>query len=101
MTTTALFHQIESLPDDLRQEVADFVAFLKFKRLGIRTADDFTQEECDEFERRWAEYGADPSTGTDAFEAMKNIREIQGIGSVQLGDKLATIPNLRDFAYSI
>ena len=79
MTATALFRQIESLPEDLRQEVADFVAFLKIKRLGNRASDDLTEAECAEIERRWVEYEADPSTGSDAFDAMKKLRARHGL----------------------
>lgn len=80
MTATALSHQIESLPDDLRQEVADFVAFLKLKRLGIQPDEsDLTEEECNELDRRWAEYEAEPSAAADAFSTMKTLRAGYGL----------------------
>ena len=68
MTASLLFHQIESLPEELRQQVADFVAFLQFRRLGKQLPDDFdlTDEELDELDNRWAEYQAQPDSATDS-----------------------------------
>lgn len=44
-----LHHQIESLPDDLLTEIADFAAFILARRQGSFTYADWTESEWRQF----------------------------------------------------
>lgn len=68
MNKVVLINEIESPPAELQKQVADFVAFLKFKNLRQQQADDFefTEEELAELERRWEECNDEPEPAMDA-----------------------------------
>ena len=57
--------------------VADFVAFLTFKYVGGRLADDleFSEADLEELDRRWDAYEAAPDEAVDSETFKMKIRE--------------------------
>ncbi len=80
MNKALLLNEIESLPLDLQKQVADFVAFLKFKSLRPPQAEDleFSEEELVELDRRWEEYEADPESAIDVVEFKSKVKAEYG-----------------------
>ena len=81
MNKTLLFNDIESLPLDLQQQVADFVSFLKVKYLRQKSDEDltFTDGELAELDRRWQEFESDPDGATEIRDFKKQVRERYGV----------------------
>lgn len=81
MNKTLLFNEIESLPLELQKQVAEFVAFLKFKSLRRSQAEDleFTEEELAELDLRWEDYQAEPESAVDASEFRKIVKSEYGV----------------------
>jgi hypothetical protein len=81
MNKALLLNEIESLPLDLQKQVADFVAFLKFKSLRPPQAEDleFSEEELAELDRRWEEYEAEPESAMDAVDFKSKVKAEYGV----------------------
>ena len=80
MNKALLINEIESLPVELQKQVADFVAFLKFKNLHQQAESfKFSEEELTELERRWEEYEAEPESAVDAGDFRKIIKAEYGL----------------------
>lgn len=81
MNKALLINEIESLPLELQEQVADFVAFLKFKSLRPPQAEDleFSEEELAELDRRWAEYEAEPESTVNADNFKTIVKSDYGL----------------------
>lgn len=81
MNKALLLNEIESLPLDLQKQVADFVAFLKFKNLRPLQAEDleFSEEELAELDRRWAEYETEPESAMESADFKSKVKADYGI----------------------
>ncbi|HRI60426.1 MAG TPA: hypothetical protein PK228_11900 [Saprospiraceae bacterium] len=81
MNKVLLINEIESLPVELQKQVADFVAFLKFKNLRQQQAEDFefSEEELAELDRRWEEYEAEPGLAMDMQDFKNSVKAKYGV----------------------
>jgi hypothetical protein len=81
MNKALLLNEIESLPVELQKQVADFVAFLKFKSLRQQQAEnfEFSEEELAELDRRWEEYNAEPESAMDTGSFRNLIKAEYGV----------------------
>lgn len=76
MTSASLLKEIESAPEEIRQEVIDFLSFLKSRRVQV-SAREFSKQTIDwsDLALRWKRvWGQDFAPGTPMDEILSDLR---------------------------
>jgi Protein of unknown function (DUF2281) len=80
MDSTVLTKRFKLLPEDMQQQVFDFVEFLLLKQRGTSApVDSFTQEEKEELLNIWKEYEQNPGNTISLEDAMEQTRVRYGV----------------------
>ena len=81
MNKVLLFNQIEALPAELQQQVAEFVAFLQFKHFRQRQVDEleFSEEDLLELDRCWEEYQSVPESAMEVGDFKNWVKTQYGV----------------------
>jgi hypothetical protein len=75
MNAAVLTKRFNLLPEEMQQQVFDFVEFLLLKQKGVNApVDSFTQEEKEELLNIWKEYEQNPDNAISLEDAMEQTR---------------------------
>ena len=75
MNAAVLTKRFNLLPEDMQQQVFDFVEFLLLKQRGVEAPiDSFSQEEKEALLNIWKEYEMNPGDAISLEDAMEQTR---------------------------
>lgn len=80
MSRTAVIEKINQMPEPLMDTISDMLdKLLESYQIGRQADVEFTEEELDEFDRRYEEMLAKPGESKSLEEVVKYMRERHGV----------------------
>ncbi|MEK6476751.1 DUF2281 domain-containing protein [Catalinimonas sp. 4WD22] len=79
MKDVALKEKIDSLPDDLKKQVSDYVDFLLYQYGDSKAV--LTDEEKTELDKRWEAYQQDTSSSSKLEDVKERLEKKYGLSN--------------------